>query len=357
MTIPLYDRLMAFEKLGKVLKDLDINVNSGNFDWYNETSSFASAVLKSSAHNKWFTIPSINTAVSGIAFMLSSGSLHQWSGNYNITESERPETVAVIMAGNIPLVGFHDFLCVLVSGKVFLGKLSSDDPFLLPALAGMLIEIEPRFAAYIHFTMDKLKDFDAVIATGSNNSARYFDYYFARYPHIIRKNRNSIAILDGYESAEDIAALGDDIFMFFGLGCRNVSKLYLPENFDISLLFKGFDNYASLKNHSAYFNNYEYNRAIFLINKVKHLDNGFLILKMDHSFSSPVSVLHYETYKNAADLAREIDLNKDFLQCIVSKNGVWKDSMPFGQAQYPGLSDFADGVDTMLFLSKLSDFE
>ncbi len=357
MTIPLYDRLMAFEKLGKVLKDHDINVNSGSFDWHNETSSLASAVLKSSLHNKWFTIPSINSALSGIAFMLTSGSLYQWTNHYPIRDCETPETVAVIMAGNIPLVGFHDFLCVLISGKVFLGKLSSDDPFLLPAITEMLVEIEPRFASFIHFTQEKLKDFDAVIATGSNNTARYFDYYFAGYPHIIRKNRNSIAIIDGTESTDDIAALGDDIFMFFGLGCRNVSKVYLPENYDISQLFEGFANFGSLKNHSAYFNNYEYNKAILLINNTPHFDNGFLILKQDQSFSSPVSVLHYDTYKNTADLAGEIALNKDSLQCIVSKNGEWKDSLPFGQAQYPGLSDFADGVDTMLFLSKLSHIE
>jgi hypothetical protein len=230
------------------------------------------------------------------------------------------------MAGNIPLVGFHDFLSVLITGHKAHCKLSSEDPLLLKKITAYLLEIEPTFKEFIFFP-DQLKNKDAIIATGSNNTARYFDYYFSTIPHIIRKNRNSCAILNGNESKEDIHELGKDIFYYFGLGCRNVSKLFIK--------------------HHKYINNYDYRKSIYLINQIKHWDSGFFLLKEDIQLSSPISVLFFEYYQSDTDLHQKIKQHENEIQCIVSQNGWYPKSVPFGKSQFPALDDYADGIDIL----------
>ena len=347
------ERISAFANLGIHLHSFVSQHFPIKENQVSRFSGFENAIRQSINANKWFTEESILQSLKGIIKLLEKDKLENWISDCPLQDVNQTKVVAVIMAGNIPLVGFHDFLSVLVSGHSFLGKLSSDDALLLPAIAEMLVNIQPEFKPLIRFTSNKITDFEAVIATGSNNSARYFEYYFGKYPHIIRKNRNSIAILNGTESDEDMKALADDIFMYFGLGCRNVSKLYIPESFDLKLLLPQFEGYEQVKNHSRYFNNYEYNKAIYLINSIPHLDNGFLLVKEDTSLASPVSVIHFERYSNTDSLKDLINWQQDEIQCIVSKEGQWNNSFPFGAAQYPEVSDYADGIDTLLFLSQL----
>ncbi len=345
----LSDRVRAFARLGEAISAY-IN-RSGE----PALLAFFDQVVAQSTHlNPWFTRDNVLNAMRGISQLLNTEALQHWVSNYHIPTMPKPATIAVIMAGNIPLVGFHDFLSVLMSGHIFLGKPSSADQVLLPALASKLCEIEPGFEAHIRFEMGQLRNFDAVIATGSNNSARYFDYYFGKYPHIIRANRSSVAVLNGNETEQDFRRLYDDICMFFGLGCRNVSKVYLPENHPPALLMEALHDFSNIADHTKYFNNYEYNKALFLINQTPHYDNGFLLLKKDQAFASPVSVLHFEHYNDANNLEAELRFNSEQLQCIVSKDAFFNDSVPFGQAQFPKLTDYADGIDTMRFLMELA---
>ena len=247
-------------------------------------------------------------------------------------------------AGNIPFVGFHDFLCMLISGNNYIGKNASDDTLLLPWIAEELIKIEPKFKERISF-VEKLKDMDAVIATGSNNTARYFEYYFSKYPHIIRKNRNAVAVLTGDEPKEELNLLGEDIFRYFGLGCRNVSKLYVPRGYNFNGFFEAMFSYSQVMQHNKYMNNYDYNRAVFLMRQIPFLENNFLIIREDASIPSPISVVHYEFYDEAEKLKENLAEHKEQIQCIVGR-----DYIPFGQGQSPALWDYADGVDTMAFL-------
>jgi len=274
--------------------------------------------------------------------------LQNESGNAKL----KMRSIGLILAGNIPIVGFHDILCVLASGHKALIKLSSHDQKFIPYLLNKLIEIEPGFELQISY-IDRLKDFDAVIATGSNNTSRYFDYYFSKVPHIIRKNRNSVAILNGEESKEDLEALGHDIFDYFGLGCRNVSKLYVPKDYDFKEFFESIEEFKSVADHHKYNNNYDYNKSIFLVNLDKHFDNGFLLLKEDSRFVSPLAVLYYKEYQTIEQLGSELIKNEDLIQCIVSNSKLPLSTVAFGQSQCPGLMDYADGVDTMKFLREL----
>jgi hypothetical protein len=280
---------------------------------------------------------------------LRQENIQHWLSAYNIAALNPAEAkrIGTVMAGNIPLVGFHDMFTVLISGNILVAKTSSEDSLLLPFLAKRLVAIEPAFESYIHFT-EKLAEIDAVIATGSNNSARYFEYYFGKYPHLIRKNRNSVAVLNGKEPPEAIQRLGNDIFDYFGLGCRNVSKLYLPAGYDLQQLFPPLAFFQEIYNHNKYANNYDYNRAIYLMNQEKFLDNGFLMVKESDQLASPVAVLYYEFYKDETALKSLLDKEKEQIQCIVS--GHWKGSVTFGAAQQPALWEYADGVDTMKFL-------
>ena len=305
--------------------------------------------------NQWFANESVLKAIAAWAELLDENNLRKWLSNYSYSKTIEPKTVAIIMAGNIPLVGFHDLLCVLISGNKVLVKPSSDDKILLNLVIKTLIEINPNLKRRIEIVDGALKNIDAIIATGSNNSARYFDYYFSKYPNIIRKNRNSVAILIGNEGDNDLKNLGKDIFNYYGLGCRNVSKLYVPLNYNFNLFFEAIFEFGQVINHNKYGNNYEYNRAVYLMNSTPLLDNNFLLLKEDESLSSPIGVLFYEFYSNLDDVKIKLHENSNKIQCVVcDKNINFTNSVNFGDSQKPGLMDYADGVDVMDFLTKLN---
>jgi hypothetical protein len=310
--------------------------------------AIASAIIQ----NPWFIEEYVRFAIRAIVQMLTRDSILNWLRPYKdkLAHQRNPVNVGVVMPGNIPLAGFHDFLCVLMSGNRFIGKLSSDDNILLPAIAEILVDIEPSFKETIVFCDHRLTGFDAVIATGSNNTARYFDYYFGKYPGIIRHHRNSVAVIDGEENMNDLEALADDIFIYFGLGCRNVSKVFLPFHVNPDILYTGMDKYRFVADHYKYRNNYDYCKSIFMINGVKHSDNGFLLLTENSSLSSPLAVVYYEYYDDPVRLNELLRQNANKLQCIISKNNSIRQRIPFGTAQQPALADYADGIDTMNFL-------
>jgi hypothetical protein len=332
----LEDRISAFVKLGKRLNAID------EVRW-------EELILSAKNENSWFTKETINSAFEGINGYLEEANLRKWTAAYNLTDV-KPKVVGVVMAGNLPLVGFHDFLAVLISGHSVLVKLSSKDRVLPLLIAEELIAIEPRFDSAIQFE-EQLKNFDAVIATGGDNSARYFHYYFGKYPNVIRKNRTSCAVLKGNESDQEIEALGNDIFNYFGLGCRNVSKIFVPKNYEIISLFPKWEKFNDVINHHKYHNNYDYQKSILLINGNHFFDTGFLLVEENQKLVSPISVLYYERYEDESDLALKILEAKDKIQCIVGK--MTPASIPFGQAQSPMLWDYADQIDTLKFLKNL----
>lgn len=335
-------RIETFSVLGNILRDSLTNDQSSYGGKIN------SLIENQKYKNSWFTPENVRTAISAIADELTEENLRRWTDSYPVLkEPFRPVRIGVIFAGNIPMAGFHDFLTVLISGNKLIAKTSSKDPDLIPFLSEIICSVNPEFSDFVEFTEGTLPGFDAVIATGSNNSSRYFDYYFRKYPHIIRKNRNSVAILSGDETAAELEALGKDIFTYFGLGCRNVSKLYIPEGYDLTTLPPHWEPFSTCINHTGYGNNYDYNKAIYLVNRQKFLDTGFLLLKEDSKLASPVSVIHYQYYDSDDMLAQQTEILKDSLQCIVSRKDV-----PFGKSQMPHLWDYADGTDTLEFLLK-----
>lgn len=302
-------------------------------------------------HNPWFIPSFVKYAFSSWAIALDRDKIENWISGYETCS--KPATVGIIMAGNIPLVGLHDLLCVLASGNRALIKLGSGDHILIPAVINAVIERFPALCDQVRYTDGILKGFDSVIATGSNNSSRYFEYYFGKYPHIIRKNRNGIAILNGYETEDQLKALADDIFIYFGMGCRNVSKIYIPSGFEISSLFDHFRHYSYLSDMHRYRNNYDYQKSIMLINKVNHLDNGFLLVSENKSNISPISVLFTEYYESENELHEMIESETGNIQCIITSVDTFRPSVPFGKSQQPELWDYADGIDTMRFLTGL----
>jgi hypothetical protein len=355
-TIPLERRIYTFARLGKLL-DAYLNKDESGFLAAEERAlqKLDQCVQSATDQNPWFIGSFIHMAISNIATMLDEEKLCNWVEQYAYLKHERPaRTIGVVMAGNIPMVGFHDLLSVLMSGHQFLGKLSNGDKLLLPAIAELLFAIEPSFSSMATFTENQISGFDAVIATGSNNTARYFEYYFGKYPNIIRRNRNGIAIVNGNETEQDLSGLADDVCTYFGLGCRNVSKLYLPNGFSPAKLMPIFERYNQLMiNHSKYFNNYEYNKAMLLVNNEPHFDNGFLILRQSTQLASPVSVMNYEFYGDELALGEILAAQQDNIQCAVSNNGYWPCSIPFGTSQNPSLTDYADGVDTLAWAGTL----
>ncbi|WP_316807131.1 acyl-CoA reductase [Pedobacter agri] len=316
----------------------------------NPTDILGNAIYSAQSGNAWFTEDNIKKSMLSFSEMLNSEDIDHWFKNIEFTSSAKK--VGLILAGNIPMVGFHDVLCVLATGNIALIKLSSSDDQLIKAVIAELINIEPAFSEKIEY-VERLKDFDAVIATGTNNSSRYFDYYFSKVPNIIRKNRNSIAVLDGTETKVDIENLGHDIFDYFGLGCRNVSKLYFPKGYDIANFYEGIAPFQPIINHFKYNNNYDYNKSIYLVNAAKHFDNGFLLLKEDEHLTSPLAVLFYEEYENLQLLNEKLQLQAENIQCIVSKAKLDLNSFEFGQSQHPKLWDYADNVNTVAFLNQL----
>ncbi len=345
-------RCIAFAQLGKKIHAyLEGEANEDEHDLLN------GIIKKAAQENPWFTIKHIEHALAAVGRMLEEKQLHRWMAKYPELSVKKQNTrkIGVVMAGNIPGVGFHDFLCVLMAGHKFQGKLSGQDKVLMPALARMLLGIEPGFGDMIHLTEDRLQGFDAVIATGSNNTARYFEYYFGKYPSIIRKNRNGVAVLDGNESKIEREKLGDDVFLYFGMGCRNVSKIYLPEQYDIAMLLPCFEKYGPVIDNHKYRNNYDYFKSIYLINRESFFDNGFVLLKEDPRIASPVSVLFFERYNDPMDLQSLLSQRDEEIQCIVSSSSTFKiSSIPFGSTQQPGLSEYADDIDTMKFLLELN---
>jgi Acyl-CoA reductase (LuxC) len=335
MYMKLQERKAILERLGTFMLSAD--------------TQWEHAKKKAFAANPWFIPPFIEQAVSQIASrFLAPAQLDKVIQDYHIPDQpSSPRRVGVVLAGNIPLVGFHDLLCIFLTGHYAQIKLSSKDEVLIQFLIGKLEEWNPETTPYFT-TSDMLKGCDAYIATGSNNTSRYFEYYFSKYPHLIRKNRTSVAILTGMETAAELERLADDVYMYFGMGCRSVTKIYVPEGYDFIPLLHAFKKYNYLMDYNRYKNNYDYDLAILILNKRYYMTNESILLVEDPSPFSPIGQLHYEFYKNAADVQQHLSCNAS-IQCVVGTG-----QLPFGSAQAPGMCDFADGVDTIQFLLNLS---
>ena len=341
----------VFVELGKFLSQFSENNTLKNpAVLRNETffDAFVELIHLSQSHNGWYTPENVYFSIHSWAEALTEENLNKWLSSYTIPIRE-PKNVALILAGNIPLVGFHDFLSVLITGNNVLVKTSSNDQHLLPFLAKYIIAVNPEFANTITFVDGKLENFDAVIATGSNNTARYFEYYFKDKPSIIRKSRNSVAVLTGNETKEQLTALGEDIFRYFGLGCRNVSKLFVPKGYSFVPFFEAIFAYQDVIHYEKYANNYDYNKAVFLMSNFKLLDNGFLTLKEDQSHASPISSVFYEFYDDLNELKMRLKSENELLQCIVADETI-ENSVAFGQTQNPRLWNYADNTDTISFM-------
>jgi hypothetical protein len=305
-------------------------------------------IYEACQENPWFTPLSVRMALEGICHFLNTDTLKTWVSRYPL-KSISEKTVGLVMAGNIPLVGFHDLLCVMISGHCSKIKLSTKDQTLLPFVFRMLCDIEPGFEKKVSYSAGQLREFNTVIATGSDNSSRYFEYYFGKYPNIIRRNRTSCAILSGNETLEDLEELGLDIFSYFGLGCRNVSKLFIPTGYSFEKLFKAWEKYKDVIHHHKYCNNYDYQKSILLINTVPFSDTGYVLLHENEKLVSPISVVYYEYYTNLVELESKIADITDKLQCIVGSNNMA--TVHFGKTQFPEVWDYADHIDTISFLS------
>jgi hypothetical protein len=338
----LQERIKSLSALGEILRDC-LDTRSGH--GCEELDKLINNQYKT---NPWFTAENVRMALRAIAEELTRDNLTRWTNQYpDLLKEVRPLKTGIIMAGNIPLVGFHDFLSVLITGNHLIAKTSSKDNELIRFISDILCFINPSFTEKIKFTEGTLENFDVIIATGSDNSSRYFEYYFGKYPNIIRRNRNSIAVLKGDESDEELEKLGIDIFSYFGLGCRNVSKLLLPDGYDIESLYPCWESFSKIISHPKYANNYDFNKAVYIVNKEPFSDSGFILLKEENKIASPVSVLYYSYYDSQYALEQETELHRERIQCIVGK-----DHIPFGQAQSPHLWDYADGIDTVDFLLK-----
>ncbi len=335
----LNNKIEAFHLLGKKI----INLSKDELD---------SLIWKVENNNSWFTADQTKTALTGLVSFLDREKIRNWLGQYEIREELDPKNIGILMAGNVPAVGFHDLMSVLLAGHRAHVKLSSSDQVLIPWLVQQLISIEPGFRDMVVFE-EMLKKKDAYIATGGDNSARYFNYYFGKYPHVIRKNRTSVAILNGNETENDLKELGRDVFQYFGLGCRNVSKLYINKKSVLIKFLDAIQEFQDIAQHHKYINNYDYNKSIYLVNKEDHLDNGFLLLKESQEMVSPIAVLYYEIYENEIQLLESISAKKERIQCMVSLNNWFINSLGFGKTQSPAIDDYADGIDTIDFLTKL----
>jgi len=317
-----------------------------------KTEQFNDIFDKAEQQNSWFTRANVTFAFKSWSEALSENNVQQWLSQYQLPQTTSPKKILIIMAGNLPLVGFHDLLCVLVAGHKAIVKLSSDDGVLLPYLIKQMKAFAPEWAEVVAFTDDKVTEYDAVIATGSDNTARYFEYYFGKKPHIIRKNRHSVAVLTGEETPEELQDLGKDIFLYYGLGCRSVSKLFVPQGYDFDLLFQAIYPYKDIIEEQKYANNYDYNKAVYLMSLYKLLENGFLLLKEDEHYGSPIATLFYEYYTNKEALKKKLATDREKIQCVVGHNFI-DGEIPFGQTQTPKLWDYADGVNTLTFLLNL----
>jgi len=330
------ERIGAFHRLGVLLEELS-------------NDEIQSLALSARLENPWFTGVNVRMAVSSLKKLLILDELRKWTSVYNFDTPSKK--IAVVMAGNIPMVGFHDFLSVLISGHSILMKCSSKDSVLIKFLVNKLIEIEPRFQHKIEYG-EQLKGFDAIIATGSDNTSRYFEYYFGKYPNIIRKNRTSVAILNGDENDAELKTLGADVFSYFGLGCRNVSKLFVPEGYPVENFLKNWESFHDIIHHHKYCNNYDYQKSILLVTRTPFLDNGFVMLQENQRLVSPIAVVYYEFYKDKGELHDTLTRIQEKIQCVAENSDESK--LKFGQAQFPALGDYADQIDTLKFLTELN---
>jgi hypothetical protein len=331
----LSERIEAFAALGNRLQNLSAETRNELY-------------LLANQQNPWFTQSNSELAVEGICQFLKKETLESWLAKYHL-DTEPSKKIGIAMAGNIPLVGFHDLLCILITGNRAVAKLSSQDTVLMKFVCEQLVKINAEFESKI-ILADRLNELDAVIATGSDNTSRYFEYYFRHVPHLIRKNRSSCAVVMGEESEKELIELGKDVFSYFGLGCRNVSKLYLPEGFDVKRLMKAWEVYHEVVNHHKYANNYTYQRTILLMNLIHFYDNGSVIVMENNSLVSPISLLYYEFYQSLDNLKSKLEQHTEKIQCIVSANGWYNKGVAFGQAQHPQVWEYADNVDTIKFL-------
>lgn len=333
---------MNLERRVELLKLMGEYLASGSPEWEEVEE-------KAAYENPWFIPRFIDFQVSHIAgAFLTPDAILEWIGKYTIPpENASPKNIGIVMAGNIPLAGFHDFLCAFVSGNRQTLKPSSKDQVLIRGIVNKLHGWDEETKTLVNFA-DSLKGCDAYIATGSNNSARYFEYYFSKFPHIIRKNRTSAAILSGQETPADLDRLADDVYLYFGLGCRNVTKIYVPEGYDFIPLLDAFRKYEQVTDHHKYRNNYDYQLAVMIINKIFYMTNGSILLQRNDSLFSPISQLHYDFYSGTEELSASLSKHPD-IQCVVGKGQI-----PFGQAQRPALDDYADGVDTLAFMLDIS---
>ena len=342
--IPTEQRISAFAALGQAMRDgaaAKVSDHAGLFAGIADTAHLS---------NPWFTSGNVRRALGAAGNVLTVEKLNRWLSHYPELDDDRePCTAGVVMAGNIPLAGFHDLLCVLITGNRLQAKLSTKDEPLMRAAVDTLIAMEPAFKDFIQLTTDKLSGFDVVIATGSNNTSRYFEYYFRNIPSVIRRNRNSIAILDSTETDDELTLLGDDIFSYFGLGCRNVSKLYVPAGYDVKLLPEFWKRYETLRGHYKYAVNYDHNKAIMIVNREPFNDAGFVILRHDTSLTPPMAVINYEFYDSPEMPQREAEQLKSRLQCVAGHGHI-----PFGNSQQPELWDYADNIDIISFLLKIN---
>ena len=334
----------AFTALGKLFNDYTTKHHRAD----NWIAKLDDGLAEASTHNKWFSMEELDFCLEAWAKTLSKEAITAWLANYAI----RPQTkrLGLVLAGNVPLVGLHDLLCGLACGYSIEAKLSSNDAILLPMITEFLSEQNPVWKDKVVFTDGKLSSFDAVIATGSSNTARYFHHYFKDMPHIVRQTRNGVAVLTGSETAQDLAALCVDITRYFGLGCRSVSHLMVPDGYDFNELFLALYAHKDIIYHNAYANNYDYNKAVYLMQERDLLDNGFMLVKKNSGFHSPIACVHYSEYEHLDQVTDVLKKQADRIQCVVGS--AVKNGLPFGQTQYPKLTDYADHVDTMAFLLK-----
>lgn len=337
------DRIEILASLGE---ELGLLANGGEINGF-------PGFEKIKIYNPWFTKENVKFCLENWNSQLSKKSLEDFSGRYDISDELSELCVAIVMAGNIPMVGFHDFLCAFLCGVKIKAKLSSKDNVLMKWIIDRLIEKSPEMAERISYTEERIDGFDAVIATGSNNTNRYFEYYFGKYNKILRHNRNSVAILSGGETDEDLQKLADDVFIYFGLGCRSVSKLYLPKGYDFNKMGNAFQKYAELINHNKYNNNFSYQYAVMGMNKIEHVNFGNVLLTEKHDMTSPIGVLHFEYYDNIVDITDELKCQSDNIQCIVTNEDIDIEHIRFGDTQKPQINNFADNIDTIKFITEL----
>lgn len=338
MTMKLNNRIEAFSALGTLIRSFS-------------EEELASLTRKSSAKNNWFTEENVRFSLESIARFLEGDKLKIWLSSYNLEqETSYHRKVGLVLAGNTPLAGFHDFLSILIAGHELYAKLSPQDPVLLPFLANELFQIEPEFEHYLHFE-ERLKNMDAMIINLGDHSPRYYEHYFKKTPHIIRKTRHSCAVLDGTESKKELEKLGEDITLYYGLSSRNVSKLFVPEGYNFTPLFEALTKFEYLRDHHKFVNNYDYNKSIYLINGNPHLDTGFLLFKEDKNLFSPISVVFYEYYSDQDALQQSLKEKENLIDSIVGHQPLGEVS--FGEAHKPEVWEYARKEDALKFLQNL----